>query len=89
MGKGAAPMFEIAKMTPLRMLELPPAIAEQFGPSDRFIVWVEGDTVHLKRITASPLQAVENSQDEDTMSLEEINDIVHEVRRQSRQQPDA
>jgi hypothetical protein len=82
-------MFEIAKMTPLRTLELPPAIAEQFGPSDRFIVWVEGDTVHLKRITASPLQTVENSPQEEPISLAEINDIVHEVRRQRRQQSDA
>ena len=82
-------MFEIAKMTPLRTLELPPAIAEQFGPSDRFIAWVEGDTVHLKRIIASPLQAVENTPQDEALSLEEINDIVHEVRQQRRQQLDA
>jgi hypothetical protein len=78
-------MFEIARMTPLRTLELPPAIAEQFEPSDRFIVWQEGDTGHLKRITTSPLQAVENSADE-PMSLEEINDVVHEVRRLRQQE---
>jgi len=81
-------MFEIAKMTPLRTLELPPAIAEQFGPSDRFIVWVEGDTVHLKRITASPLQGVEDSPSDEPLSLEEINGIVHEVRRRRQQKPE-
>lgn len=75
-------MFEIAKMTSLRTVELPPAIAEQFGPSDQFIVWVEGDTVHLKRIAASPLQAVADAADEEPASLQEIDDIVHRIRSQ-------
>lgn len=81
-------MFEIAKMTPLRTLELPSSVADQFGPSDRFIVWVEGDTVHLKLIASSPLLAVENSVQDEPLSLEEIDDIVHEVRRHRRQHQD-
>ena len=76
-------MFEIAKLTPLHLLELPSAIASQFAPGDRFIVWMEGDTVHFKRIASSPLQAVEDAHDADEpMTLEEINDVVHKVRRE-------
>ena len=73
-------MFEIAKLTPLRTLELPPAIASQFAPSDRFIVWMEGDTVHFKRIATSPLQVVEDAPADEAVPLEEINEIVHTVR---------
>lgn len=77
-------MFEIARLTSLRTLELPPAIAAQLALSDRFIVWMEGDTVHFKRIASSPLQAVEDAPADDPMSLEEINEIIHEVRSQHR-----
>lgn len=80
-------MFEIAKLTPLRTLELPPAIADQFAPSDRFIVWMEGDTVHFKRIAASPLQAVEDAPTDEAMTLEEINEIVHTVRKERQTKP--
>lgn len=74
-------MFEIAKLTPLRTLELPPAIAAQFAPGDRFVVWVEGDTVHCKRITTSPLQVVKDAPADDPMTLEEIDAIVHAIRK--------
>jgi hypothetical protein len=80
-------MFEIAKITPLRTVELPPSIAEQFGPNERFIVWVEGDTVHLKRIVTSPLDAVEHAPLEAPMSLDELDEVVHEVRRQRHPRP--
>ncbi len=75
-------MFEIATMTPKGTLELPAAIAFRFHPHDRFIVWMQGDTMHVKRIeTASPLQAVADAPDEEPMALDEIDAIVHEVRR--------
>ena len=74
-------MFEIAKLTPLRTLELPPAIAGPFAPSDRFIVWMEGDTVHFKRIATSPLHVVEDAPADEAVTLEEINEIVHTVRK--------
>jgi hypothetical protein len=44
-------MVEIAELTGQDTLKLPPEVAAQFRPSDRFVVWVEGDTLHLKRIT--------------------------------------
>lgn len=75
-------MFETAKLISPRTLELPQAIAGQFAQSDRFIVWMEGDTVYLKRIASSPLQAVESAPADEAMSLEEINDFVHEMRGQ-------
>jgi hypothetical protein len=77
-------MFEIAKMTSLRTLELPPSIADQLGPDDRFIVWIEGDTVHFKRIVTSPLDAVEHAPLDAPMPLDELDEVVHEVRRQRR-----
>lgn len=70
--------FFIADQT----LQLPTRIAQQFQMSDCFIVWQDGDTLHLMRITPSPLQAVEQAPDEEPLSLDEINDVVHEVRRQ-------
>lgn len=77
-------MFEFATLNPNYTLQLPVEIAEQFQPSDRFIIWMEGDTVHLKRVTPSPLKAVAEAPAGEPLSLDEINDIVHEVRRQKR-----
>jgi hypothetical protein len=74
-------MFDIATMTPMGTLELPAAIASRFHLHDRFIVWMQGDTLHLKRIeTASPLQAVADAPDEEPMSLDESDAIIHAVR---------
>jgi hypothetical protein len=75
-------MSELARLDQSHTLQLPAAVAERFQPDDRFVVWVEGDTGHLKRITPSPLRAVEQAPHDEPLSLEEINDIVHEVRRQ-------
>ena len=79
-------MFDLATVTPNHTLQLPDEIAKQFQPADRFIIWMEGDILHLKRITPSPLKAVEQAPDEEPLSLEAINEIVHEVRKQRRQQ---
>jgi hypothetical protein len=75
-------MFDVATITKNRTLQLPDEIANQFQPSDRFFIWIDGDTLHLKRIMPSPLRAVEQAPLEEPASLDEINDIVHEVRRQ-------
>ena len=75
-------MSAVATFTPNQTLQLPLEIVQQFLPSDRFIVWQEGDTLHLKRITPSPLKAVAEAPDEEPLSLDEINDIVHGVRRE-------
>ena len=46
---------------------------------------MDGDTLHLKRLSAPPLDVLVNEAgDEDRMSMEEINEIVHEVRRERR-----
>ena len=74
-------MSELAMLHPDRTLELPAGIAERFQPSDRFVVWMEEDTLHLKRIAPSPLTVVEQAPAGNPLSLDEISDIVHEVRR--------
>jgi len=75
-------MSAVATFTPNQTLQLPLEIVQQFQPSDRFIVWQKGDTLHLKRMAPSPLKAVAETPAEEPLSLDEINDIVHEVRRQ-------
>ena len=76
-------MVEIAEWTPQRTLKLPEAIAERFHPTDRFFVWAEGDTLYLKRITPPPVtEIVAQAPEGEPLSLDEISDIVHEVRRQ-------
>ena len=73
-------MSEVAVLSSDHTLELPADIARRFQPSDRFIVWMEGDTLHLKRLNPSPLKVVAQAPAGDALSLEEINEIVHEVR---------
>lgn len=78
-------MVEIAELTPQHTLKLPAKVAARFRPSDRFVIWVEGDTLHLKRVTPPPVASIVGQAPEDEpLSLEEINEIVHEVRRQRR-----
>jgi hypothetical protein len=78
-------MVEIAELTPQHTLKLPEEIAARFRPSDRFVVWVEGDTLHFKRITLPPVtKIVAQAPEGEPLSLDEINEIVHEVRRQRR-----
>jgi hypothetical protein len=76
-------MDKIATLTGPDTLQLPAEVAERFRPDDRFLVWAEGDTLYLKRITSPDvLNRVAERPDEKPLSLEEINDVVHEVRRQ-------
>ena len=78
-------MAEIAEFATRDTLRLPPDVAARFHTSDRFVVWVEGDTLHLKRITSPPVtQIVGQAPEGDPMSLDEINEMVHQVRRQRR-----
>ena len=74
-------MVEIAELTAQYTLRLPTEIAARFRPSDRFVVWAEGDTLHFKRITPPPVTGiVAQAPEEAPLSLEEINEIVHKVR---------
>jgi len=43
-------MTEIAELTTSDTLRLPAEVAARFRPSDRFMVWAEGDALYLKRI---------------------------------------
>jgi hypothetical protein len=61
-------------------VQLPEEISRTLSPSDRFIVWLEGDTLHLKKIIPSPLDVVEQAPEDESLAPEEINQIVHEVR---------
>jgi hypothetical protein len=78
-------MTEIAELTSSDTLKLPAEVAARFRPSDRFVVWAEGDAMYLKRIAPwSVTSIVAEAPAGEPMSLEEINDLVHEVRRQRR-----
>jgi len=76
-------MVEIAEMTTSGTLKLPAEVASRFRASDRFIILVEGDTLRLKRITPPPVtDIVAQAPADEPMSMDEINEVVHEVRRQ-------
>lgn len=76
-------MVDVIELTPDRMLALPDVIARRFRPSDRFMVWAEGDTVLLKRITPRRVtDLVGEAPEGEPIPEDEINDIVHSVRRQ-------
>jgi hypothetical protein len=76
-------MVKIAELTSPDTLRLPAEIAARFRPTDRFVIWAEGDTLHLKRITPPPVtDIVAQAPEGEPLSLEDVNEIVHEVRRQ-------
>ena len=77
-------MFEIATVTPQGTIQLPQKIIRSLSPADRFIVWLEDDTVHLKKMNASPLDIVAEAPVGNPLSLDEINEIVHKVRQRHR-----
>ena len=77
-------MVGLATLTANRNVQLPDEVAKRFQPTDRFMVWVDDDTVVLKRIKPSVTTIVEQAPTGEPLSLEESNDIVHEVRRQRR-----
>jgi hypothetical protein len=66
-------------------ITLPEAVAQKFQPTDRFVLLQQDDTIILKRIVAPSISAiVEAAPDEPAMSLDEISDIVHELRSERR-----
>ena len=78
-------MTEIAELTTSDTLKLPEEVAARFRPLDRSMVWAEGDTLYLKRIAPrSVTSIVAEAPEGEPMSPEEINKIVHQVRKQSR-----
>ena len=78
-------MVNIAEMTDKDTLRLPSEVAKLFRASDRFVIWIEGDTLHLKRMTPPQItRVVDEAPEGDPMSLDEINEIVHEVLREQK-----
>ena len=76
-------MVEIAELVSEDTLKLPEEVAKRFRPADRFVVWQEGDSLTLKRITPlAVLDRVAETPDDNPMSLDEINTLVHEIRKQ-------
>lgn len=75
-------MVEIAEFKSPDTLKLPAEVAARFRSSDRFVVWAEGDALYLKRIAPRSVAGiVEEAPEGQPMSLDEINKLVHEVRR--------
>jgi hypothetical protein len=80
-------MTEIAELTTMDTLKLPADVASRFRPSDRFMVWAEGDTLYLKRIAPrSVTSIVAEAPPGEPMSLDEINDLVHQARKKRREE---
>ena len=78
-------MVELAELTAQQTLKLPAEIAAHFKPADRFVVWAKGDTLYLKRVTPLPVtDIVAQAPEGEPLSLDEINQIVHQVRKQRR-----
>lgn len=65
---------------------LPTMIAQQFQSEERFVVLHQDDTIMLKRVTTlSPVERANMTPDPHGVpSLEEIDDLVHDVRRARR-----
>ncbi|MCO6450699.1 MAG: hypothetical protein J5I90_07895 [Caldilineales bacterium] len=79
-------MAEIAELSSEATIKLPQEVAAKFKPNDRFFVWTDGDTMHLKRVNLVSVTEIvmATEPDDDALSLDEINEIVHEVRQQKR-----
>ncbi len=76
-------MIKIVELSSDGRLQLPDGIAQHFNPTDRFLVWAEGDTILFKRIETPRVTDIvaEAPETVEPMSMEEISEIVHEVRR--------
>jgi hypothetical protein len=81
-------MPEITELTADNTVKLPIEIASKFRPSDRFMIWTDGDIVYLKRVTPLPVtdivEQTTQAPNETPLSLDEINDIIHQVRQESK-----
>ncbi|GAB6064271.1 hypothetical protein [Deferrisoma palaeochoriense] len=78
-------MADYAELVDERTLRLPPELAKRFRPSDRFAVWIDGDTVCLKRVTPLPLtEIVEKAEPGEPLPAEAIAEEVRRYRRENR-----
>lgn len=81
-------MNNLATLTTPTTLKIPEEIAAHFQSNDEFYVWLEGDTIHMKRVKKASFTDLLNRQsevsDETPPTMEEISKIVHEVRQEYR-----
>lgn len=76
-------MTQVAELTTANTLKLPPQLAQQFHPADRFLVWCSGDTLHLKRITPPNItELVAQAPEGEPLTLDELNEIIHQLRKE-------
>jgi hypothetical protein len=72
-----------------RAIELPAEIQATLQPGDEYLVWQTEDTILLKKVqkpnTIADIRAKVKAlgKDPDEPTLEELSQIVHEVRQQS------
>lgn len=80
-GSQTAPVVEVSSDY---KITLPLEITRRFRPSDRFFVWSQGDTLILKRIAIPRVTDIVAATPEThpPLTMEEIDEIVHEARRQ-------
>lgn len=77
--------MEIAELTTDDTLKLPAEVAGRFQRSDRFLVLADGDTLYLKLIAPRSVpEIVAKAPSGEPMSMEEISEAVHQVRRKRR-----
>jgi len=72
------------ELSPDNKITLPTEVAGRFRPADRFLVWLQGDMLILKRITIPRVTDIVAATPGTTppLAMEDIDEIVHEVRRQ-------
>ncbi len=79
----------IVSITKNRQLELPPEIQAKLNPGDEYMIWETGDSILFKKLQ-KPLQFSELRRRVEALgpdpaqpTLEEISEMVREVRRQN------
>ena len=77
----------IVSVTEERQLELPPEIQEQLNPGDEYLIWQTDDTIMFKKIQkptpySDLWEKIQVEPDPDEMSMEEICEVVRDVRRE-------
>jgi hypothetical protein len=79
------PRPRIVELGPDNQLTLPDEVARRFRPTDRFLIWPQGDTLILKRVAVRRVTDIVEaaSEDEAPLTLKEINTIVHQARKES------
>ncbi len=85
MSKEDVPHISVIELNADNSVKLPANIAQWFKLADRFLVTIQGDTLILKRINPiNVLDVVAATPDDEPLTMEDINAIVHDMRQQYR-----